>query len=84
MTATDDAPAVSRETSAPAWESDELNRIYGRLGNVVDLLEKNAEKVDELLTDSRAARPLLDRYLSMAGKIPPWARPGGKGKRPHE
>lgn len=40
-------------------------------------------KVDELLTDSRAARPLLERYLSMtSGRVGAWVGvSGGKGRR---
>jgi hypothetical protein len=64
----------------PAYITDELNRVYKRLGYVGDLLDAHGEKLDELVTDSRAARPLLDRYLKMAGGAMPWAR-GGKGKR---
>lgn len=78
------APAAddSRETSAPAWVSEELNRVYGRLGNVVDLLESHGSLLDnhgtllnELVSDSRKARPLLERYLGSK-----WAQIGG-GKR---
>lgn len=37
-------------------------------------------KVDELLVDSRAARPLLERYLNMGRR--PWAPgAGSKGRR---
>jgi len=42
----------------------ELNRVFKRLGAVED-------KLDELLADSRRARPLLDKYDRM-GKMP-WA-----------
>lgn len=69
---------LAPDPSAPAWISDELNRIYKRLGHVVDLMEDHGTKVEELLTDSRAARPLLERYLKMTGGLP-WAR--GKAGR---
>lgn len=35
------------------------------------------KKVDELLEDSRAARPLLHKYLKFAQNAP-WSRIGGK------
>lgn len=70
---------LAPDPSAPAWISDELNRVYKRLGHVVDLMEDHGAKVDELLTDSRAARPLLEKYLKMTAGLP-WAR-GGKGSR---
>lgn len=48
----------------------ELNRVFRRLGGIQDQL-------DELLADSRRARPLLDSYLLRAGG---WVGIG-KGKR---
>ena len=65
----------------PAYITDELNRIYKRLGYVGDLLDTHGEKLDELVTDSRKARPLLERYLQMAGNPLNWVRPGGKRHR---
>lgn len=71
MSVTDTRPDVSRESSAPETSG----------GTVAERLARLEAKVDELLTDSRAARPLLERYLSMTGgRVGAWAGVGG-GKR---
>lgn len=46
---------------------------------VLVALERIEEKLDELLADSRQARPLLERYLKVSGA--PWARAGKRGPR---
>jgi hypothetical protein len=48
----------------------ELNRVFKRLGAIED-------KLDELLADSRRARPLLDKYDKVA-KLPWVGAPKGQ------
>lgn len=66
----DAAPDVSRETSAPETSGDA----------VLERLERLEEMVAELLTDSRAARPLLEKYVRLGGGSAPWARAGKRGR----
>lgn len=58
---------VSRESS-PAGDIG---------GDVRDALARLESKIDELLEDSRAARPLLDRYLKTPAAR--WAGRAGRG-----
>lgn len=52
----------------------ELNRVFKRLGAIWDVVQDIEKKTDELITDSRAARPLLDKYLKLTSVSPPWAK----------
>jgi len=66
------AEVAKLQTALPeerAALAEALNRIFKRLGGLAD-------GVDELLTDSRRARPLLDKYER---KLPmPWQGKGVK------
>jgi hypothetical protein len=56
---------VARFRGEHAGMAEELNRVFKRLGGIAD-------NVDELLADSRRARPLLDKYERLPQL--PWAR----------
>lgn len=61
---------VSRESSEAAGTDDGADTLI-RLRRIED-------KLDELLEDSRAARPLLERYLKSPAAA--WAGRVGKGR----
>jgi hypothetical protein len=67
-------PDVSRESTAGG-------DLSGDIGDALTRLRRLEDKVDELLTDSRAARPLLERYLRIGGGRMPWAGAGKAGRR---
>jgi len=57
---------------------DSAEQILAKVvGEIVVELQSVQDKLDELLTDTRKVRPLMDRYLAMQGK--PWMKIGGKG-----